>query len=87
MRKREQTAKRNERDFPHIVEVAIPANGWGNLLNEMLQAHNVLGIREYRGEGRFDLTEGRDCGRWCFENRQHADSFARAFGGKVISPP
>jgi hypothetical protein len=84
MRKIDKPAERNEREYPHIAEIAIPANGWGNLLNEMLHTHKALGVREHRGRGRFDLNERRDYGRWCFADRQHAESFARAFGGKVI---
>jgi len=83
MRKGEQTAKRNERDYPHIVEMALPQGGFGRRLDDMEAAHRGLGIQSRRGQGRHD--DKQYYVRWCFADPQHAESFARAFGGKVIS--
>jgi hypothetical protein len=86
MRKGEQTAKKNERDYPHIVEMPLPEGGLGTRMEEMESAHRQLGIRQYRGQGRYGAAENRWYARWCFADRQHAEQFARAFGGKVVSP-
>jgi len=85
IRKGEQTAKRNERDYPYIVEVDVPPSGFGNRLDAMLRAHLTLGIPERRGQTRREASEIRDYARWCFADARHAESFARAFGGKIIS--
>ena len=82
-RKGEQTAKKNERDYPHIVEIAIPEFGFGRQLDDMDRAHRKLGIQQRRGGGRRD--ENGFYARWCFADREHAESFARAFGGTLTS--
>jgi len=83
MRKGEQTAKRNEHDYPHIVEIVVPEFGFGRRLDDMSLAHRKLGIEQHRGGGRRD-SEGHFYARWCFADREHAGSFARAFGGSVV---
>ncbi len=83
MRKGEQTAKKNERDFPHIVEMPLPEEGFGRKLDDMEAVHRQWGIRSRRGEGRHD--ENQYYVRFCFADRNHAEQFARAFGGKIIS--
>jgi hypothetical protein len=38
-RKGERTARMNQRDFPHIVELALPDGGFGNPLDEFETFH------------------------------------------------
>jgi hypothetical protein len=48
-RKGEITARMNERDFPHIVELALPSGGFGETLDEMQAFHRLRGIASARG--------------------------------------
>jgi hypothetical protein len=52
-----------ERDFPHIVEMAVPEGGLGKQLDAMYDWHRTRGIPAH-GRGRRE--EGRDYIRWCF---------------------
>jgi hypothetical protein len=86
-RKGERTTKMNERDYPHIVEVRQPENGFGNVLYVMLYFHTNLGIDEHRGKSRrLEETRGQfvEYCRWCFDDPQHASSFAATFGGQIV---
>jgi hypothetical protein len=40
-RKGEITARMNERDFPQIVELALPEGGFGNRLDEFEAFHRL----------------------------------------------
>ena len=41
-RRGERTAAQNEREFPHIVELAVPPTGFGVKLNSMYEFHRQL---------------------------------------------
>ena len=69
-----------ERDFPHIVEMAVPLNGFGKRLDAMYEWHRAHGIEARRGTGRRE--EGQDFIRWCFADQKNAADFAASFGGK-----
>jgi len=74
-----------ERNFPHIVEMPVPAGGFGRQLDRMYDWHREHGIEARRGSGRREET--RDFVRWCFADRDLADAFAAAFGGSVVTSP
>jgi hypothetical protein len=83
-RKSETTARMNERDYPHIVVLVIPANGFGRTLDAMMAFHRERGI-EYR-RGRSEYRAGRDYCRWCFADAETAEAFRVKFGGAVVTP-
>ena len=74
-----------ERDFPHIVEVAVPEGGFGKRLDKMYEWHRSRSIQTHQGRGRHE--DDRDFVRWCFANGHFATSFAVEFGGTVIAVP
>ena len=72
-----------ERDFPHIVEVAVPLGGLGKRLDAIHAFHAERGMPSRHGRGRRD-AEGRDYVRWCFADVSTADDFAAQFGGRRL---
>jgi hypothetical protein len=44
----------NERDYPHIVELAVPSGGFRSKSDEMVAFHRELGVEARRGRGRTD---------------------------------
>jgi hypothetical protein len=72
-----------ERDFPHIVGMAVPPGGFGSRLDAMYDWHRDHGIDAQRGRGRRE--EERDIVRWCFADKDTADAFAATFGGSVVT--
>jgi hypothetical protein len=52
------SSKSIERDFPHIVEITVPAGGLGKQLDAMYDWHRERGVEVHRGGGRRE--EGRD---------------------------
>jgi hypothetical protein len=80
------SSKAVERNFPHIVEMAVPLGGLGKRLDAMYDWHRSRGIEVQRGQGRRD-DEGRDIIRWCFADRKTADHFTAAFGGAIVTLP
>jgi hypothetical protein len=83
--KDQRSSKTNERDFPHIIEIAVPLGGLGGRLNAMFDFHAERGIQAKRGRGRHE--EDRDCVRWCFANAASTDALQQHFGGTRIVPP
>jgi hypothetical protein len=71
-----------EATYPHIVEMKVPPNGFGRLLNIMIDWHHAQGIRALQGPGRLD--EDLSFIRWCFASADHADAFQAKFGGNRL---
>jgi hypothetical protein len=86
-RKGEITARMNERDYPHIVELALPEGGFGRALDEMQAFHRLRGIqsRDGRRQRRDEQEDEQEYVRWCFASVIDADDFAQQFGGLVIA--
>src|SRR5664280_276662 len=80
-----KSPKAIERDFPHVVEIAVPPGGLGKRLDAMHDWHRARGIQACLGLGRRE--EGRDYLRWYFTRATMAVSFATEFAGTVINPP
>jgi hypothetical protein len=74
-------AKTIERDFPHIVEMAVPLGGFGKRLDDMTEWHRSHGVQPRHGRGRHE--DDRDFVRWCFADPDAAAAFAAEFGGTV----
>jgi len=68
------------RDFPFVVEIAVPPGGLGKRLNDMHAFHNQRGIQvaQIRHEDDGDHL------LWCFARRAIAEEFAAEFGGTVV---
>jgi hypothetical protein len=66
-----------ERDFPHVVEIAVPMGGLGKTLDEMYEFHKRYGIHAKLSRGRHE--DGRDYIRWRFADPTIAKSFATVF--------
>ena len=79
-RKGERTGAQNERDYPNIVKLAVPPNGFGAKLDAMYEFHRSRGLDDRRGRGQ--RRDNQDCVRWCIANRSDAEAFEKAFGGK-----
>ena len=73
-----------ERDFPHIVEIAVPLGGLGKRLDAIHEWHLARGITARHGQQRH--VDGRDFVRWCFADAEAADEFAKQFGGSTLMP-
>ena len=73
------SAKAFKREFPHIVEVAVPRGGLGRQLDAMHTFHAERGIKACLGRG--CREENRDYLRWYFSDPTTAASFAIEFMG------
>jgi hypothetical protein len=83
-RKGERTAAQNERDHPHIVELAVRPSGFGATLDAMYEFHRARGLSDRRG--RSVRRDDQDFVRWCFANAVDAGDFANAFEGSLVRP-
>jgi hypothetical protein len=70
-----------EREFPHIVEIAVPAGGLGRRLDAMHAFHTDRGIDACLGRGRRE--DNQDYLRWYFADAHTAASFAAEFGERA----
>jgi hypothetical protein len=69
------------RDFPFIVEIAVPLGGLGKR-NAMRAFHNQRGIQVAHTRHRHE--DERDFLLWCFARRAIAEEFAAEFGGRLM---
>jgi hypothetical protein len=74
----------NERDYPYLVEIAVPVGGLDLRQNREIAAfHRLHNIRPRFGKRR---TEGiQDYSRWCFSDPGVADAFRERFGGERVT--
>ena len=75
------SSKAIEREFLHVVEVAVPLGGLGKRLDAMHDFHSVCGIKPCLGRGRRE--DDQDHLRWYFADPKTAAMFAEKFGGKL----
>jgi hypothetical protein len=73
-----------ERDFPHVVEIAVPPGGLGAQLDAMHYFHEARGVKACIGLGRRE--ENLDYLRWYFTSPKMAAAFAAEFGGTYLTP-
>ena len=78
-RKGEITGHQNERDFPHIVELALPPGGFRSQLSEFEAFHRERRLQVRRGRGRNEAEQFYV--RFCFADPATADAFRDRFGG------
>jgi hypothetical protein len=84
-RKRNLAAYVNERNFPFVVQIAVPDDGFGLKLDAINAWHRYSNNKQRRGRPQ-PLGE-RKFWRWCFKDFETADKFRTRFGGEVISGP
>ena len=77
------TARMNERDYPYIVELALPPGGFRARSDAMLAFHRERHIQIRRGQGRND--DGQFYVRYCFADPAHAGAFRDRFGGERLT--
>lgn len=70
------------RDFPFVVEIAVPPNGLGRRLKDMRAFHRQRTIQVARIRHRHE--DDRDFLLWCFARRAIAEEFAAQFGGTLM---
>jgi hypothetical protein len=69
-RKGETTARMNERDYPHIVELPLPSGGFRAKSDDIMAIHRERGIEPRRGRGWHDDEQYYVC--FCFADPAHA---------------
>ena len=84
-RKREIVGLTNERDFPHLVELALPPGGFRSVFLEIDTFHRERRIPVRRGRSRYEAEQSYI--RFCFPDAATADAFRNRFGGECLTPP
>ena len=74
-----------EREFPHVVEIAVPPGGLGAQLDAMHYFHRARGIEACLGLGSRD--EGHDYLRWYFTRPAAANAFCGRVRGQSNKVP
>src|SRR5262249_19205311 len=81
-RKLEITGLANEQDFPHLVELALPPEGFRGVLLEMDAFHRDRRIPVRRGRSRHEVKQVYI--RFCFPDAATAEAFRNRFGGECL---
>src|SRR6266568_1057975 len=82
-RKREIVGLTNERDFPHLVELALPPGGFRSVFLEIDAFHRDRRIPVRRGRSRHEVKQFYI--RCCFPDAATADAFRNRFGGECLT--
>jgi hypothetical protein len=82
-RKREIVGLVNERDFPHLVELALPPGGFRSVFLEIDAFHRDRRIPVRRGRSRHEAEQFYI--RFCFPDAATADAFRNRFGGECFT--
>jgi len=73
----------NERDFPNLVELALPPEGFRGVLLEIDAFHRDRRIPVRRGQNRHEVKQVYI--RFCFPDAATADAFRNRFGGECLT--
>ena len=82
-RKLEIAGLANEQDFPHLVELALPPEGFRGVLLEMDAFHRDRRIPVRRGRSRHEVKQVYI--RFCFPGAATAEAFRNRFGGECLT--
>src|SRR6516225_6309641 len=82
-RKREIVGLTNERDFPYLVELTLPPEGFRSVFLEIDTFHRERRIPVRRGRSRHDVEQFYI--RFCFPDAATADAFRNRFGGECLT--
>jgi hypothetical protein len=83
-RKREIARLANERDFPYLVELALPTDGFRDVVLEIDTFHRERHIPVRRGRSRHKVKQFYI--RFCFPDAATADAFRHRFDGECLTP-
>jgi hypothetical protein len=81
-RKSEFVRLTNERDFPYLVELVLPPEGFRSVLLEIDAFHRERHIPVRRGRTRYEVKPFYI--RFCFPDAATADAFCNRFGGECL---
>jgi hypothetical protein len=84
-RKSEAVRFMNERNFPHLVELVLPLEGFRSVLLEIDEFHRKRQIPVLRGRNRYEVKSFHI--RFCFPDAATADAFRNRFGGESLTAP
>ena len=84
-RKRNLAAYVNERNFPFVVQIVVPDDGFGSKLDAINAWH--LYSKNKQRRGRLQSIGDKKFWRWCFKDYGTADKFRQRFGGEGLSGP
>ena len=82
-RKSEFVRLTNERDFPYLVELALPPEGFRDVLLQIGAFHRERRIPVRRGRSRYEVKPFYI--RFCFPDIATADAFRNRFGGECLT--
>src|SRR6516225_1250299 len=82
-RKRKIVSLRNERYFPHLVELALPLGPFRSVFLEFDAFHRERRIPVRRGRSRHEVKQVYI--RFCFRETATADAFRNRFGGECLT--
>jgi hypothetical protein len=82
-RKSEVVRLRNERDFPHEVELALPAKGFRDVAQQIDAFHRERRIPVRRGRNRHKAKQLYI--RFCFPDAATTDAFRYRFDGERLT--
>jgi hypothetical protein len=82
-RKSEMVRLTNERDFPHLVELALPPEGFRDVFLPIDTFHRERRIPVRRGRSRHEVKQFYI--RFCFPDAATADAFRNRFGGECLA--
>jgi hypothetical protein len=82
-RKREIAGLANEQDFPYLVELALPPEGFRSVLLEIDAFHRERRIPVRRGRSRHEVKQVYI--RFCFPDAATAEAFRNRFGGECLT--
>src|SRR5262245_20153331 len=77
-RKSETVRLTNEREFPHLVELSLPPEGFRSILLEIDTFHHERRIPVRRGRNRHEVKQVYI--RFCFPDTATADAFSNQIG-------
>ena len=82
-RKSEFVRLANERNFPHLVELALPLGPFRSVFLEIDAFHRERRMPVRRGRSRHEVKQVYI--RFCFPDAAIADAFRNRFGGECLT--
>src|SRR5262249_15196391 len=82
-RQREIVGRTNERDFPYLVELALPPEGFRSVFQEIDTFHRERRIPVRRGRSRHESAQSDI--RFCSPDAATAEAFRNRFGGECLT--
>ncbi len=82
IRKKKVNAHVNERDFPFVVQIAVPDGGFECTLDAINAWHYFSRNPQYRGQHRY--IGDQEFRSWHFEGLEIAKAFRHRFGGEIL---